>query len=334
MALEISEVEHSLEYSSILVGSSYAAVSDAVFWMVRDSDVEFWKTPEGHAEEFEQWTHIGLECLLNLYERLLLEESGEINFSTGRAEVEIEDGDVRLSGNPAMVGTIGEFKQVVRTLLRDIILRIDADGGSSREACESANRLYEDSPLDAVDLRAELLATYGGEYRLSGPAFIENITDDYYTVTRSLAIRDLDIWVKYPDSVDPEDYAMGRHELRLMTQLPAADEPEFVAICLRDLFTLYSRLVAEEPGDCLGHLRYIKFDGDRARMIDTRQLVEIASEIAGTIDEFKETFRPLLVEGLQVLEQEGIDSEAVCEELRSDCEDSPFDPVEFRERVL
>lgn len=146
----------------------------------------------------------------------------------------------------------------------------------------------------------------------------------------SLEIRDLDVWVEYPEWADPKNYAMIPDELDLMIQRSEADEPEqWTLLCLRGLFTLYSHLVAEESGVCLGmfHAESIEIEGERARL--TGQ-----PDIVGTVDEFKATFRPLLVEGLRELEREGIDSEAVCENLRYECEDSPFDPVEFRGELL
>jgi len=146
----------------------------------------------------------------------------------------------------------------------------------------------------------------------------------------SLEIRDLDVWVEYPEWANPENYAMIPDELDLMIQRLEADEPEqWTQLCLRGLFTLYSHLAAGESGNCTGmfHSNSIGIGDGRARLAGQPDLV-------GTIEEFKETFRPLIADGLQELEREGIDSAAVCEDMRRDCENSPFDPVEFREELL
>jgi hypothetical protein len=143
----------------------------------------------------------------------------------------------------------------------------------------------------------------------------------------SIDISEADLWIEYPEWSKPERYAMVQDELELVVQRPDGEPEVWTQLCLRGLFSLYERLVVEESGSCLGFFRL-----NEVVVEDGRARLKGQPDLTGTVDEFEPVVRALIADVLQELESEGIDSEAVCENMRADFENSPFDPMELHER--
>jgi hypothetical protein len=146
VALDISEAEVWIEYPELAKPENYAMVQDELDLVLQRSD----------ADDPEIWTQLCLRGLFTLYERLVVEESGWCLGFFRMNEVVVEDGRVRLEGQPALIGTVDEFEAVVRALITDVLNELESEGINSRAVCENMCADFERSEFDPVGFHAEV----------------------------------------------------------------------------------------------------------------------------------------------------------------------------------
>ena len=84
----------------------------------------------------QRFCYTCLEHLFLLLNHIEQGESGAVLAGTGGMDVTYENETVTLHGRPPVVGTIGEMKTVVRTLIQSVFEELVADGVDTRSVAQ------------------------------------------------------------------------------------------------------------------------------------------------------------------------------------------------------